>query len=166
MTISVSVKKRMTLRGAFDATYAAAADVARTGTYSQGVLSVSALGDNRFAWSIAPQSAFGIDFTGSYVTEHVLLPGEIRWHTVEGNMRSTGSYCFERTATGVIVNASIGTELPIALPAMAKTAAELFVRHRLMGQIADLFSRIDAELMAATQAKPGCAPPNNTLETP
>ena len=149
MTISVSVKKRLFLKGALEDLYQAASDVARTGSYSQGVLAVEPLGEGRFAWSIEPQSAFGIEFTGAYVTRHVMLPGEIRWETVEGNMLSSGSYCFEPAGVGVSVVASITTELPLKVPAVMKVPAELFVQHRLLKQIADLFHKIDADLLAA-----------------
>lgn len=148
MTVSASVKKRLALQGPLEALYQAASDVVRTGPYSQGVLAVAPLGGDRFAWSIEPQSAFGIDFTGAYITQHVMLPDEIQWDTIEGNMRSRGSYRFEQGNAGVYVLATIATELPLKLPSIMRTPAELFIQHRLLRQIADLFGRIDAEVLA------------------
>lgn len=145
MAVNVSVKRRVQLRGHLDDIYAAAGDVARTGNYSTGVLQVEPLGDNKFAWFLEPQSAFGIDFTGLYVTQHEMLPGEIRWTTVQGNMHSEGSYVFEENDEGTRVTAKIATRLPLDIPALMKTPAELFIQHRLMKQIADLFNRIDDE---------------------
>lgn len=147
MSISVSIKKKMTIRGNAADVFRAASDIARTGVFAPGVADIKALGQARFAWTLERQSAFGLEMAGEYVTQHVMEEeeGRISWTTVSGNMESSGCYRIEEIDGGVSVTGEIATVLPLNVPPVVRTPASLYIQHQLVRQIVDLFKAIEQE---------------------
>lgn len=124
-------------------------DVSRSGPFFPGVDRIEDLGEGRYRWIIKERRTLGTSFTGNYVAEYTVVGDqEVRWTTVEGNMKTRGAWRLSGPDNHVVVAGEVTTELDAPVPRFMKAPAQLFAvkesRDGLKAQLEGIKAEIES----------------------
>ena len=115
-----------TIRAKREDVLALLADVPVSGPMFPGVDRIEDVGNDRYRWVIKERRTLGTTFVGNYVAEYTRTDDGVAWKTIEGNMKTHGTWRLAGSDGYVRVSVQATTELDAPVPRFLKAPAQLF----------------------------------------
>ena len=113
-----------------------------------GVDGIEDLGEDTYRWRIQERRTLGTSFAGNYVARYTRSEDQVAWTTLEGNMKTRGSWRLSGPDHRVRVRAESTTELDAPVPRFLKAPAQLFAvketRDGLKAQLQGIKAKLEA----------------------
>ena len=134
--LEVTGRQAVTVNAPKEKAFALIKDVQRTGMFFPGIDEIKKIADDRFEWFIAERKTAGITFRGHYITQYEFKePDEVRFHTVEGNMKTSGVWRLTGPDGAVRVSLEVNNEIEVPVPRLVRKVAEAFANREVTGGI-------------------------------
>lgn len=145
--LQVTGQRAVTVRAPKEKVFALVKDVQKTGKFFPGIDDIKKLADDKFEWFIAERKSVGITFRGHYITQYQFdEPHEVRFETVEGNMKTRGVWRLSGPDGSVRVHLEVHNEIEVPVPRLAKKIATAFANHEVSNGIEKQLNNFKASL--------------------
>lgn len=124
-------------------------DVQAVGKYWPGVDGIEDLGDGKFRWTLATRKTLGTSFTPQYINQYNDNgKDEVFFETVEGNVKSSGSWRIADHGSSVSLSLRVTSEVDVPIPRLLKKPATLFASREVTQGIQQQLHKIKRQLEA------------------
>jgi uncharacterized membrane protein len=127
--ISVNGEASISIRAAKEKVLALIRDVPVCGVLFPGVDAIADRGERRYQYTLATRQTLGSSFTGHYLAQYEEQGDRISWRTLEGNLKSSGTWHVGGVDGAVQLRLTVSTELEAPVPRILKKPAEIFAER-------------------------------------
>lgn len=124
--IETTVERTRTIPAETEKVLSLIMDVPTSGPFFPGVDQIVPLGDDTYRWELTERRTLGSSFRGVYTAQYQRSGSDIRWQTIEGNIKVKGQWSVTGPNGAARVTVRVTTELDAPVPRILKKPAVVF----------------------------------------